>query len=1095
MANYNKSFNFRNGVQVDEDDLIVRSSLVGIGTTIPRADLDVYGTVRSTGIITANDLYVTGVATFTNIRIGAGITIDGNAGIITASFAGDGSGLYNIPTSQWVDVDPAIYPGVGVGYSSIWAGGTVGIGTTIPRSWLQVGGDPGLSQNGVGISSIGDINASGIVTGGSFVGSGADITNINASNIASGTLDTARLSSNISVSGVVTAQTFSGQVNSGVATITTLSGTTGTVTNLTSTNLSGTIGTVTTLESTTGTVTNLTSTNLSGTIGTVTTLESTSGTITNLSGTIGTVTTLSGTDLNYTGFGTVGFLTSTSANVTNLTGTIATVTNISGTDLNYTGFGTIGVLTATNANIGILTLTNSTSGDIQLGVTASNQIDTSTGNLVLDSNGGTVDINDAIDVSGTSTLQGEVTVNTGIVPDTSTGAYLGQSGEEFSELWVDNIKIGVGVGNSNRIETVTEDLVLDSNSNQVVADSNFRVVGVTTLSGDLTLGGGIEPSTDLNATLGTASKRFSSSQVASIRVGVAQTNEIDTIDNTDLVLDSSSGTTRITDDLLVSGIGSFGGELTAAIGLVPDTSKGAYLGTSGKPFSEAFINDVTIGESNANEIDTTSGNLRINADSGQTEILTNITVSGVSTFSQETHFTGLSTFYTGIVPDDDKGAFIGTNGKKFQEAYLNEVRIGAGGSTRIDTLVDDLKLTANTNIVRVLNDLVVDSDTTLRSNTFFGDSEADAFVTINPSSSLVGIGTTIPNERFQVIDDANNLKAEFISRDTQSQIGIGLSEVGAGTSVGIVGYALSTLSLTNEDIGGINFTIHSGSSTGIGTTGFKWIYGQTSANLMQLDYDGKLSLGNQFNGSNTITSVPSTVAISSASGIGQTALYVSGETYLFGDTTINGNITSSDANNFSYDEATETLTVNNLTVNGTSTGIVASGVGITITDFNEESQTSTSFGSIGQIAFGRGIQVSSAGVGSITVLSENSRQSLTTSTGSIGAGTTVNVTITGYPTYALQKIGISSAAWVVLYTDEDSRTADASRSHLTTPSAGSGVIAEYHTTTSGVSTSKMSPGVIGWNDAEDNTIFARVTNNESSSADITVTLTAIRLED
>ena len=38
MPNYNKSFNFRNGVQGDEDDLIVRSSLVGIGTTIPRSE-------------------------------------------------------------------------------------------------------------------------------------------------------------------------------------------------------------------------------------------------------------------------------------------------------------------------------------------------------------------------------------------------------------------------------------------------------------------------------------------------------------------------------------------------------------------------------------------------------------------------------------------------------------------------------------------------------------------------------------------------------------------------------------------------------------------------------------------------------------------------------------------------------------------------------------------------------------------------------------------------------------------------------------------------------------------------------------------------
>jgi len=126
-----------------------------------------------------------------------------------------------------------------------------------------------------------------------------------------------------------------------------------------------------------------------------------------------------------------------------------------------------------------------------------------------------------------------------------------------------------------------------------------------------------------------------------------------------------------------------------------------------------------------------------------------------------------------------------------------------------------------------------------------------------------------------------------------------------------------------------------------------------------------------------------------------------------------------------------------------------------------------------------------------------SRQSLVQSTGSIGAGSTTNITITGYKTYALQKVGISSAAWVVLYTDADSRTADASRNYLTDPTPGSGVIAEVYTTNTGISTFLMSPGIIGWNDdgSPSTNIYVRVTNNESSSADITVTLTAVKLED
>ena len=126
----------------------------------------------------------------------------------------------------------------------------------------------------------------------------------------------------------------------------------------------------------------------------------------------------------------------------------------------------------------------------------------------------------------------------------------------------------------------------------------------------------------------------------------------------------------------------------------------------------------------------------------------------------------------------------------------------------------------------------------------------------------------------------------------------------------------------------------------------------------------------------------------------------------------------------------------------------------------------------------------------------SSRGSLSQSTGSIGAGTTTNITITGHKSYMLQKISTSHAAWIRIYTDTASRTADESREHTTDPLPGSGVIAEVRTTTSGISTFIMSPGVMGWNDdsTPGNNIYARVTNNESGSSDITVTLTAVQLE-
>jgi hypothetical protein len=273
MANYNKSFNFRNGVQVDDDNFIVNANgLVGIGTSIPTEFLDVHGTAKVTGLVTARNLAITGVSTFySDVKIGSAVTVYASTGIVSATaFYGDASnmtGVQQVAVEGWI-----------VNAGNISTTSKVGIGTDIPNYSLQVGRDP-LTGNGFSVDAItGNVNATGIITAHSFVGNltGNVIGNVygNIESIGVSTFATIQVGTGVTISGgIVNSNSFVGNItgninSSGVSTFSTLQVGTGVT-------ISGGIITATSFTgSLIGNVTGNVTGDLTGTATTATTLPS-----------------------------------------------------------------------------------------------------------------------------------------------------------------------------------------------------------------------------------------------------------------------------------------------------------------------------------------------------------------------------------------------------------------------------------------------------------------------------------------------------------------------------------------------------------------------------------------------------------------------------------------------------------------------------------------------------------------------------------------------------------------------------------------------------------------------------------------------------
>jgi hypothetical protein len=139
-------------------------------------------------------------------------------------------------------------------------------------------------------------------------------------------------------------------------------------------------------------------------------------------------------------------------------------------------------------------------------------------------------------------------------------------------------------------------------------------------------------------------------------------------------------------------------------------------------------------------------------------------------------------------------------------------------------------------------------------------------------------------------------------------------------------------------------------------------------------------------------------------------------------------------------------------------------------------------------------------VGGVTV-GISSRQLLSVTSSSLVNGSSSNLNLVGYKTYAILQIGASVPSRIRVYSSSAERTADAGRSQITDPIPGSGVIAEViihdglsSTLITNAKTQNMTPVQIGYNAEGSNIIFIAVQNQSGINQSVTVYLRVVPLE-
>ena len=457
---------------------------------------------------------------------------------------------------------------------------------------------------------------------------------------------------------------------------------------------------------------------------------------------------------------------------------------------------------------------------LKIGTDAANEIGTLAGNLILDSEGGTVNITDNADVDGNLNVDGNTQIDGTLTVDgnTTIGNAAGDAHSvtgtvtfnqpiTSTDITADAIKIGVdGV---SEISTSEGPLILDSAAGYVSITDSATISNDLTVSGNTTIGNSSVDTLTVTAT-STFSNSITSQQITArnLKLAVDGTTEVSTVAG-NLVLDSFTGETQITDNLTVTGTVDVSGET-----IITDTLRV-------RADNEFFI------------IETASGadKFTVDTDSGNTLIEGTFRANGASIIDDTFNVTGAVDLDSTLNVDGVTTITDATNastGSSFSASGALQVTGGA-------SVAQDVAIGGNT---QLYGNLTVDGTVLAKDNQEFRG-RVEFNKNENPSNLNANAPIMITNGGLTVAEDAYIGTGLFIGANNASTFTV----AGASGNTSITGTlnvtGVSTLSAVTLNTLSTNSTIASAGNFTVGTNKFS-----VSSATGNTSTTGSLTVGN-----------------------------------------------------------------------------------------------------------------------------------------------------------------------------------------------------------------------------------------------------------